>query len=291
VFRCHTSSVLSFTQCQGAPRSSSSPEYSSKSISPLRPKVNQNSHPYFQYLRDRFTSSRARLLKQADQALLHAQPLEALQSYAFITGSSSPEVLQHFLTTRLTSISSSLNISSPDSLTIIHIIHATKSTIADIQQLFPFHFQRSTNELKLTPLLRQEDLHRQLLRKRGTAELWITPDLQNFLIWTKSEILDSQRAESMLNSWQAQINTLLKERVSGLFKGIEDLDSLCTLRNEIISALISEGTGEFEMGICSVLVKEIAEQITRIIILRVRRLHELETMAKEIIDKFNGSPP
>jgi hypothetical protein len=94
----------------------------------------------------------------------------------------------------------------------------------------------------------------------------------------------------MLSAWKEQINSLLREHISGLFKGIENLDILCTLRTEIISALVEDQTGDFEMGICGVLVKEIAEQITRIITMRVERLHELETMAKGIIDQFNGWP-
>ena len=96
--------------------------------------------------------------------------------------------------------------------------------------------------------------------------------------------------QSTLSAWQDRVDALLREHVAGLFKGVEDLDILCTLRAEIISALADEETGKFEMGICGILVKEITKQITMMMTHLVRKIHQLEDMATEIIDNFRGTP-
>ena len=80
----------------------------------------------------------------------------------------------------------------------------------------------------------------------------------------------------------------MKGNVSGLFKSVQDLDILCTLRGEIISSLIGDEAGLFETDICGVLVKEIAGQISRIMTSRVEKLHDLESMARDLLRKFTG---
>ena len=164
-------------------------------------------------------------------------PLEALQSYAFITGSSPQEVLQHFLSFRLDSIKVALTVSSPNSRAMLHVIRSIRSTISDVSTLFPFAFQSTINELKSTSLLSHEDLRVNLQRRRANIELWINSDLRKFMIWTKSELLDNSKVEQLLNSWTSQIENLLVNNVGGLFVEIRDLEILCTLRREIISLL------------------------------------------------------
>jgi hypothetical protein len=230
------------------------------------------------------------LLKQVDLSLLSLQPLEALQAYAFITGSSSSEVLQHFLTTRLSSIQSSFNITSPDNRTILQIMKSIKSTMADVNALFPFLYQRTTNELKSTSLLSHNDLKSNLQRRRGNIELWIEPDIRKFLIWTKGDILDNTGVDTLLDTWMGDISALLEKSAEGLFTDMQDLDMLCSLRGEIISSLIpeDEDVSPFEEKCCGILVKATASQITRIMETRVKKIHELEAIARELIANVKG---
>lgn len=218
-------------------------------------------------------------------------PLEALQSYAFITGSSPQEVLQHFLSIRLDSIKVALTVSSPDPRAMLHVIRSIRSTISDVTTLFPFTFQSTINELKSTSLLSHEDLHMNLQRRRANIELWISPDLRKFMIWTKSELLDNSKVEQLLNSWTSQIENLLVNNVGGLFVEIRDLEVLCTLRREIISLLseTEENSTPFEEHLNVILLNEISNQITRLMGARVKKIHELETIAKELISRFKGN--
>ena len=218
-------------------------------------------------------------------------PLEALQSYAFITGSSPPEVLQYFLSIRLDSTKAALAISSPDSQTILNVIRSIRSTISDVTTLFPFTFQRTINELKATSLLSHEDLRMNLQRRRANIELWIDPGLRKFMIWTKSELLDASKVEQLLDSWTSQIENLLVENVAGLLVDIRDLEVLCTLRGEIISLLseTEENRIPFEDRLNDILIKELAKQITRLMRARVKKIHELESSAKELVSRFKGN--
>ena len=242
--------------------------------------------PYTQFIRDEFATSRTALLKQIDQACLHAHPLEALQSYAFITGSSLPEVLDHLLTSRLASIRAALSVSSPDTRTILHVVRSIKSTITDVQALFPLIFQRTMHELKSTSLLSYPDLKTSLQRRGGNIELWIQPDIKKFLVWTKSEPLDETRVDTMIHSWMDKVNSILNETAGGLFVGIQELDVLCGLRGEIISALDDDTS--FEARLRGLLTLKIAEQITRLMTSRVQRIHHLETAARDIINRSKG---
>jgi hypothetical protein len=233
------------------------------------------------------------VLRRIDKALLLSAPLEALQSYAFITGSSPAEVLQHFLTIRLTSTKSALTVSSPDSRTILHVILSIKSTIKDVNTLFPFTFQRTLNEIKSTSLLSQTDLHTNLQRRRANIDLWIQSDLKKFLVWTKSDVLDNPKVEQMLHSWMDIIEALLTENAGALFVEIQELEILCGLREEVMSSLVEtdEEISPFEGRLCVVLVKEIAAQITRLMITRVQKIHGLEIEARNLISGFKGIPP
>jgi len=236
---------------------------------------------------------RSGVLRRIDKAILLSAPLEALQSYAFITGSSPAEVLQHFLSIRLTSTKSALTVSSPDSRTILHVILSIKSTITDVNALFPFTFQRTQNELKSTSLLSQPDLHKNLQRRGANIDLWIQSDLKKFLVWTKSDVLDSPKVENMLHSWMDRIETLLIENVGALFVEIQELEILCGLREEVMSSLVEteEELSPFERRICVILVKEIAAQILRLMTARVHKIHGLEIEARNLISGFKCIPP
>jgi hypothetical protein len=83
-----------------------------------------------------------------------------------------------------------------------------------------------------------------------------------------------------------KVNPILKETAGGLFVGIEELDVLCRLRGEIISALDDDTS--FEARLRGLLTLKIAEQITRLTTSRVQRIHQLETVAREIINRING---
>jgi hypothetical protein len=252
----------------------------------------QNSSAYYQSLRDRFAASRAHVLKRIDQMLLHAHPLEALQAYAFVTGASPQQVLQHFLTVRLDSTQSALKIQSPDSLTIMHIIRSIKTTVSDINTLFPFTVQRCLNDLKSTSLLSHQDLQINLQRRRANIDLWMNQGLKRFMIWTKSDVLDGIKVDEMLETWKSEIEALLQDKVVGLFVEVQELDMLCSLRGEIISLLVEtdEDVGPFEERICAIMADEIARQMTRLMTDRVKKLHDLEPLATELIANFKGLP-
>ena len=225
-----------------------------------------------------------------DKALLLSGPLEALQSYAFLTGSSPAEVLQHFLTSRLASTNSALTVSSPDSRTIIHVIRSIKSTITDVNTLFPFIFQRTLNELKSTNLLSQPDLHINLRRRRANHDLWIQSDLLKFLIWTKSDVLDGLKVEQLLHTWIDSIESLLTENAGALFVEIQELEMLCDLREEIVLCLVEpdEEISPFEGRVLDILDKEISTQIIRLMTTRVQRIHESEAEARALISGLKG---
>ena len=220
-------------------------------------------------------------------------PLEALQSYAFVTGSSPPEVLQHFLSIRLDSTKAALTILSPDSRTMLHVIRSIRSTVSEVTTLFPFTFQRTINELKSTSLLCHEDLRMNLYRRRANIEIWINPGLRKFMIWTKSELLDNSKVELLLNSWTNQVENILMDNVERLFIDIQELQILCTLREEIISLFseTEENSTPFEERLNIILVNELAKQMTRFMRDRVKKIHELENSAKELISRFKGNQP
>ena len=110
------------------------------------------------------------------------------------------------------------------------------------------------------------------------------------MIWTKSDVLDAVKVEEMLETWTQEIEDLLQDKVGGLFVEIQQLEMLCSLRGEIISALmeLEEDVTLFEERICKVLVNGIARQITRLMIDRVRSLHDLESMASDLTVNFKG---
>jgi hypothetical protein len=144
------------------------------------------------------------------------------------------------------------------------------------------------NELKSTSLLNHQDLHTNIQRRGANLELWITSHLSKFLIWTKSDLLDNSKLEEMLQEWMNEVETLLKENVSGLFVRIEELDILCVFRGEIVSLLVDlvEEVGAFGRKVCEILVKEIATQMIRLMSTRIKRIHELERSARKLIDGF-----
>lgn len=86
------------------------------------------------------------------------------------------------------------------------------------------------------------------------------------------------------------ISTLLEKSAGGLFTDMQDLDVLCSLRGEIMSALISEeeDVSPFEEKCCGILVKATSAQIIRIMETRVKKIHELEAMARELTANVNG---
>jgi hypothetical protein len=220
--------------------------------------------------------------------LLLPTPLEAAQSYALITGSSPAEVLQHFLIIRLTSIQSSLT-KTVDSRSILHVIHSIKSTVIIVNALFPFTFQRAINELKSISLLNHQDLYANLERRKGNSRLWIQADIKKFLIWTKSDLLDNTGVDQLVDKWMSDVYKLLTENVRILFSEIRELDSLCTLRAEIIQTFIDEdqATNSLE-PVCRVFLTEIATQMTKSMATRVGEIHRLETAAKALITMVKG---
>ena len=250
----------------------------------------EDSNAYYQSLRDRFSLSRTHVLKRFDQMLLRINPLETLQAYACITGSSPQQVLEHFLTVRLESTKATLKIQSSDSLTIVPFIRSVKSTVTDVKALFPFTLQRTLNDIKSLSLLSHGDLRQSLQRRRANIGLWINRDLKRFMIWTKSDVLDAIQVEEMLETWTQEVENLLRDKVGGLFVEIQQLDMLCSLRGEIISILLDseEDVTLFEERICNVLVNGIARQIKRLMIDRVRNLHDLESMAMDLTVNSKG---
>jgi hypothetical protein len=233
---------------------------------------------------------RTRILKGIDRDLRDEYPLEALQSYAIITACSPSEVLQHFLSTRLESTRSTLAVSSPDSRTVLHVIRSINSTVIEVNTLFPYTFQRKMKDLKEISLLDHLDLHTYLQRKGGGINLWITEDLEKFQIWTKSDVLDDHTVEKMLQKWMDDVESSLTASAGGLFLEIQELDILCALRREIVSSLVEmdEGSSRFDVRICGILVREIAAQITRLMRLRVMKIHELVDIAKNFISNSSG---
>ena len=97
--------------------------------------------------------------------------------------------------------------------------------------------------------------------------------------------------DTVLDKWTGDINALLEESAGGLFDDMQDLDILCSLRGEIISSLIpeDEDVSPFEEKCCGILIKATAAQITRIMQTRVKRLHELEDMARALIANVKGN--
>jgi hypothetical protein len=83
---------------------------------------------------------------------------------------------------------------------------------------------------------------------------------------------------------------LLNENVKFIFAEVYELDSLCTLRTEIIRFFMEEDqrTDTLE-PVCQVFLKEIAVQMTRLMATRVRELHRLEEIAKDLITMTKGS--
>ena len=86
------------------------------------------------------------------------------------------------------------------------------------------------------------------------------------------------------------ISTLLEKTAGGLFTDMQDLDVLCSLRGKIISSLIheDEDVSPFEEKCCEILVKATSAQIIRIMETRVKKIHELEDMARELIANIKG---
>jgi hypothetical protein len=83
---------------------------------------------------------------------------------------------------------------------------------------------------------------------------------------------------------------LLNENVYIVFTKIHELDSLCTLRTEITRSFMEEDQRIDTLEpVCQVFLKEIAAQMTRLMASRVRELHRLEEIAKDLITATKGS--
>jgi hypothetical protein len=115
--------------------------------------------------------------------------------------------------------------------------------------------------------------------------------LKRFMIWTKSDVLDGAQVDEMVNNWKEGINDLLRDNVLGLFVDVQELDMLCSLRGEIVSLLVEtdDDVSPFEERICRILVDEIARQMTRLMTDRVKKLHDLEPLATELIANLERS--
>jgi hypothetical protein len=86
------------------------------------------------------------------------------------------------------------------------------------------------------------------------------------------------------------IYKLLNENVFIIFTKIHELDSLCTLRTEIIRSFMEEDQRmDILEPVCRVFLKEIAAQMTRLMATRVREIHRLEEIAKDLITMTKGS--
>jgi hypothetical protein len=159
-----------------------------------------------------------------------------------------------------------------------------------VNSLFPFTFQRSLNELKSTSLLNHQDLHTNIQQRRSNADLWIKPNIRKFLIWTKSDLLDNSKVEETLQTWMREVEKLLTESVAGLFIEIQELEILCSLRVQIMSLLVGtdEEPGPFEERVSKIFIGEIAAQMTRLMMSRVKLVHQLEQLAKDSISNFKG---
>lgn len=149
------------------------------------------------------------------------------------------------------------------------------------------------NNLKSASLLSQPDLGNNLRLRRANIDLWIQPDLKNFLVWTKSDVLDGSKVEQMLHSWMDNVEILLSENSGALFVEIQELEILCGLREQVISSLVEtdDEIGPFERRLCAVLVNDIASQITRLMITGVQKIHGLETEARDMILRSKGIRP
>jgi hypothetical protein len=160
-----------------------------------------------------------------------------------------------------------------------------------VNELFPFTFQRTINELKSISLLNHQDLYVNLERRKGNSRLWIQTDVKKFLIWTKSDLLDNTGVDQLVDRWMSDVYRLLTENVGILFSEIRELDSLCTLRTEIIQTSVDQdqATNPLE-PVCQVFLKEIASQLIRLMAIRVGELHRLETAAKALVSMTKGLP-
>jgi hypothetical protein len=106
-------------------------------------------------------------------------------------------------------------------------------------------------------------------------------------MWTKSDLLDNSVVEEMLQNWMNEVETLLTENVSGLFIKIQELEILCKLRGEIISLLVlDEEASAFERKVCETMVNEVATQMIQLMTTRIKKIHELENIARELIAGF-----
>jgi hypothetical protein len=220
--------------------------------------------------------------------MLLSQPLTQLHSYATITSSSAIEVLQHFLNLRLQDINSSISAHSRDSSNVIYIIQAVKSTIADVNELFPTLYERTMGEIKSTPLLSHPALKTLLLKRSSVSQLWMKDETKSFLIWTKSDVLSASQVQELVSTWTNQVSDLIQSKGEGLFTGIEDLEILLIVRKEILS-LLGREDGDFEKRMCRELVNFLAAQINRLLTTRISKIHEWEHMASEIINNFQGA--
>jgi hypothetical protein len=245
---------------------------------------------YYQSLRDMYSTSRAVFLRRVNESLRRQPPLLALQSYTIVTGSSPPEVLDHFLQVRLTEAKSALMSSSSNSSGILRIINLIRSTLREVYELFPFTFQRTMNELKSTSLLDQMDLLTNLHRRRANIELWIKNDIRKFHIWTKSDIINDSKVEMKVNLFMNDVEMIIVNNASELLSGIEGLDAMCTLRGKIITLVWEqdEEPNRFEKRICQTLVDKTAERITTLLTTQIKLIRELENEARELIIQFKG---
>lgn len=224
--------------------------------------------------------SRSRLLKRIDEALHLSNPLDALVAFSLVTRSSASEVLEHFLATQFNSVKVALELSNPDASKIIHDVRLITSVFSDASSLFPFTFQKAVNELKAINLLDHRDLIH-ILRKRGShLNLWIQPDVRRFMIWTKAGVLEETDLKSALREWMEKVEILLKEKATGLFSHIEEIQILYALWVEVLSLLV--GGGELEARVCQILTREILSRTTQVMAGRIHRIQELAKIAREI---------
>jgi len=100
------------------------------------------------------------------------------------------------------------------------------------------------------------------------------------MIWTKAGVLEERDVRNALQIWMEKVELLLREKATGLFSHIEEIQILYSLWMEVLSLLV--GAGELERRVCEILTSEILLRTTKVMASRIRRIQELAEIAKEI---------
>jgi conserved oligomeric Golgi complex subunit 1 len=195
--------------------------------------------PLIDILRSQLAALRRSLLLQVDRIISRADTppkalVEVMCAFALATSSSSADVLQHFLHTRVKAVSAQLGRPKHDHSNILKALRLYVQTLQVAQTVFPVRMADALLKLKAVPLLRDADVRAQAELRVDVRGAWVGDDIKGFTPWVRHDDLLRGEVEKMVKDWARKAFVTLVEGLRILLARVDGVKELMGLRKDIL---------------------------------------------------------